>query len=228
MILCRGGKIRGCALERHSKRGNVTTGESHDLTDVRRVPGTLRSAHCAKSQLGFGELVGGVAGSVGIVSGVVSGLLTQTIRRWKRRWRLRGRKGTGTKPAVAHSGFETSAELLEDWFGPIESGVRKLVRHVHREHDRDRARGDYRGPFIRKWRIKYRCCADSLQEAGDRLFTFTRLPPSQWKSARTTNAASGWTTRSSSDGLKRGPCCHRRTLQRCCSGTLLSKAKPFA
>src|SRR5205807_3512143 len=30
--------------------------------------------------------------------------------------------------------------------------------------------------------------ADSLEEAGDRLFTFTRLPPSQWKSAHTTNA----------------------------------------
>src|SRR5207302_2781559 len=26
------------------------------------------------------------------------------------------------------------------------------------------------------------------EEAGDRLFTFTRLPPSQWRSARTTNA----------------------------------------
>ena len=30
--------------------------------------------------------------------------------------------------------------------------------------------------------------ADSLEEAGDKLFTFTRLPPSQWKSARTTDA----------------------------------------
>jgi putative transposase len=30
--------------------------------------------------------------------------------------------------------------------------------------------------------------ADSLEEAGDALFAFTRLPPSQWKSARTTNA----------------------------------------
>jgi putative transposase len=30
--------------------------------------------------------------------------------------------------------------------------------------------------------------ADSLEEAGDRLFTFTRLPPSQWRSVRTTNA----------------------------------------
>ena len=27
-----------------------------------------------------------------------------------------------------------------------------------------------------------------FEEAGDRLFTFTRLDPSQWKSARTTNA----------------------------------------
>ena len=42
--------------------------------------------------------------------------------------------------------------------------------------------------FIRKWRLKHRAVADSLEEAGDQLFTFTRLPPSQWRSARTTNA----------------------------------------
>jgi putative transposase len=45
-----------------------------------------------------------------------------------------------------------------------------------------------RRSFIRKWRLKCRAVADSLEEAGDRLFTFTRLPASQWKSARTTNA----------------------------------------
>jgi putative transposase len=45
-----------------------------------------------------------------------------------------------------------------------------------------------RKAFIRKWRLKNRAVADSLEEAGDRLFTFTRLPPSQWRSARTTNA----------------------------------------
>jgi transposase-like protein len=45
-----------------------------------------------------------------------------------------------------------------------------------------------RKAFIRKWRLKHRAIADSVQEAGDRLFSFTRLPPSQWKSARTTNA----------------------------------------
>ena len=45
-----------------------------------------------------------------------------------------------------------------------------------------------RKAFLRKWRLKCRAVADSLEEAGDKLFTFTRLPPSQWKSARTTNA----------------------------------------
>jgi putative transposase len=38
-----------------------------------------------------------------------------------------------------------------------------------------------RKAFIRKWRLKHRAVADSLEEAGDRLFTFTRLPPSQWR-----------------------------------------------
>jgi putative transposase len=45
-----------------------------------------------------------------------------------------------------------------------------------------------RRTFLRKWRLKCRAVADSLEEAGERLFTFARLPESQWKSARTTNA----------------------------------------
>jgi putative transposase len=45
-----------------------------------------------------------------------------------------------------------------------------------------------RKAFIRKWRLKHRAVADSLEEAGERLFAFTRLPPDQWRSARTTNA----------------------------------------
>lgn len=44
-----------------------------------------------------------------------------------------------------------------------------------------------RKAFIRKWRPKHHAVADSLEEAGERLFAFTRLPPSQWKSARSTN-----------------------------------------
>jgi putative transposase len=45
-----------------------------------------------------------------------------------------------------------------------------------------------RKAFIRKWRLKHHAVTDSLEEAGDRLFTFARLPPSQWRSVRTTNA----------------------------------------
>jgi putative transposase len=48
--------------------------------------------------------------------------------------------------------------------------------------------GARRKAFIRKWRLKHRAVADSLEEAGDRLFSFARLPPSQWRSVRTTNA----------------------------------------
>lgn len=70
-------------------------------------------------------------------------------------------------------------------------------KHLHdelTEDDRDMIYADTaaeietrRKAFLRKWRLKCRAVADSLEQAGDRLFTFTRLDPSQWKSARTTN-----------------------------------------
>ena len=71
-------------------------------------------------------------------------------------------------------------------------------RHMHEELTADYREMIYadtakevekrRKAFLRKWRLKCRAVADSLEEAADRLFTFTRLAPSQWKSARTTNA----------------------------------------
>ena len=42
--------------------------------------------------------------------------------------------------------------------------------------------------FLAKWKLRCRAVADSLQEAGERLFTFLRYPPEQWRSLRTTNA----------------------------------------
>jgi len=45
-----------------------------------------------------------------------------------------------------------------------------------------------RKAFLRKWRTKCWAVANSLEEAGDRLFAFAALPPMQWRSARTTNA----------------------------------------
>ena len=62
-----------------------------------------------------------------------------------------------------------------------------------------------RKAFVRKWRLKCRPVADSLEEAGDKLFTFTRFPPSQWKSIRTSNASSDC-PRSSIAGSRPRPC----------------------
>ena len=45
-----------------------------------------------------------------------------------------------------------------------------------------------RKAFLRKWRLRCRPVADGLEEAGEKLFTFLRFPPEQWKSIRTTNA----------------------------------------
>jgi transposase-like protein len=45
-----------------------------------------------------------------------------------------------------------------------------------------------RKAFLRKWRLRHPAVANSLEEAGDRLLTFTTLPSSQWRSVRTTNA----------------------------------------
>ena len=38
-------------------------------------------------------------------------------------------ESTTTKPKIAHSGAGASTQLFEDWFDPIESGVRNQVRH---------------------------------------------------------------------------------------------------
>ena len=51
-----------------------------------------------------------------------------------------------------------------------------------------KAAQDRRRAFLRKWRLRCPAVATSLEEAGDRLFAFLRLPSSQWRSARTTNA----------------------------------------
>ncbi|MFQ5765690.1 MAG: transposase, partial [Rhodospirillales bacterium] len=45
-----------------------------------------------------------------------------------------------------------------------------------------------RKAFLAKWRLRCQAVAMSLEEAGDRLFTFLRYPPEQWRSLRTTNA----------------------------------------
>jgi transposase-like protein len=67
---------------------------------------------------------------------------------------------------LAHAPERLHEEITADYNDMIYAATREEVE----------AR---RKTFIRKWRLKHRAVADSLQEAGDRLFTFTRLPPGQ-------------------------------------------------
>src|SRR4051812_17414268 len=71
-------------------------------------------------------------------------------------------------------------------------------KHLHEEvkadfHDMVHAKGKAevlakRKAFLAEWRLRCRAVAESLDEAGERLFTFLRYPPEQWRSLRTTNA----------------------------------------
>jgi transposase-like protein len=76
---------------------------------------------------------------------------------------------------LAHAPERLHEEINADYTDMIYAATREEVERR-------------RKAFIRKWRLKHRAVADSLEEAGEQLFTFTRLPASQWKSARTTNA----------------------------------------
>ena len=57
-----------------------------------------------------------------------------------------------------------------------------------------------RKAFVRKWRLKCRAVADSLAEAGDKLFTFTRLSKSQWMSRTRFPLTQNWLNRSVQGG----------------------------
>src|SRR5689334_12138312 len=76
---------------------------------------------------------------------------------------------------LAHAPDALHDEISADYTDMVYAGTAKEIEVRRRA-------------FLRKWRLKCRAVADSLEEAGERLFTFTRLPESQWKSARTTNA----------------------------------------
>jgi putative transposase len=76
---------------------------------------------------------------------------------------------------LAHAPDALHEEVSADYTDMIYAATAKEVERRRRA-------------FLRKWRLKCPAVAASLEEAGDRLFAFLRLPPSQWKSARTTNA----------------------------------------
>jgi len=76
---------------------------------------------------------------------------------------------------LAHAPDRMHEELSNDYKDMIYAATREEVE-------------TRRKAFLRKWRLKCREVANSLEEAGDKLFTFTRFPKSQWKSLRTSNA----------------------------------------
>src|SRR5438132_6049932 len=76
---------------------------------------------------------------------------------------------------LAHAPERLREEITADYNDMIYAATREEVERR-------------RKAFIRKWRLKHRAVADSLEEAGEQLFAFTRLPPGQWRSVRTTNA----------------------------------------
>lgn len=128
-----------------------------------------------------------------------------------RRWTLLDdlvKRGLATPELVIVDGAPGLEKALAALWSDIP--VQRCTVHKHRnllahapERLHDEISNDYRDmiyadteldvearrkAFIRKWRLKCRAVADSLEEAGDKLFTYTRFPKSQWKSIRTSNA----------------------------------------
>src|SRR3954447_11967235 len=64
---------------------------------------------------------------------------------------------------LAHAPERLHEEVSADYNDMIYAGTPKEIE-------------TRRKSFIRKWRLKCRAVADSLEEAGDRLFSFSRLP----------------------------------------------------
>jgi putative transposase len=117
--------------------------------------------------------------------------------------------GRGLRPpelVIVDGGLGLERAIAAVWDGVL---VQRCTVHKHRnllahapERLHDEVTADYndmiyattsaeietrRKAFLRKWRLKHRAVADSLEEADERLFTFTRFPRSQWRALRTTN-----------------------------------------
>src|ERR1700704_32530 len=76
---------------------------------------------------------------------------------------------------LAHAPERLHEEISGDYKDMIYAGTKQEIETK-------------RKAFVRKWQLKCPAVAASLEEASDRLFTFTRFPKSQWKSIRTSNA----------------------------------------
>ena len=112
---------------------------------------------------------------------------------------------------LAHAPDALHEEVAADYTGMICAETAKEVQ----------AR---RKAFLRKWQLRCPAVATSLEEAGDRLFAFLRLPPASG-SRRGPRTRSSGSMRSSSVASKRRPCCPRPRRPPCCSGLCSRQAR---
>ena len=109
-------------------------------------------------------------------------LSSTAVPAWTRRWRRSGPMCRSSVSARAHNRVISSSHAPDGLNEEVSADYNDLIYAQTRQEIEAK-----RKAFIRKWRLKCRAVADSLEEAGDRLFTLP-LPQSQWKSIRTTNA----------------------------------------
>jgi putative transposase len=105
---------------------------------------------------------------------------------------------------LAHAPDALHEEITADYTDMIYAETPKKVQ------ERRRA-------FLRKWRLRCPAVATSLEEAGDRLFSFLRLPPSHGSRPGPPMPSSAC-MRSSNAGSRPKPCCRQPKPPPCCSG----------
>jgi putative transposase len=103
---------------------------------------------------------------------------------------------------IVDGGKELEAALASLWEDSSVHKERNLLAHAPR-HLHDEIKAEFndmmhaktadevlarRRSFLSKWKLRCPPVAKSLEEAGERLFTFVAYPPEQWRSLRTTNA----------------------------------------
>jgi transposase-like protein len=132
-----------------------------------------------ESSAAWGEVIDGlVKRQIGVpVLAVIdggAGLAAALEKQWKR---IEIQRCTTHKlrNLLAKAAVRMREELGEDY-------RRMIYAEDAKEVEKQRTK------FRKKWRLKCAAVADSLEEAGDALFTFTKFPSSQWKALRTTNA----------------------------------------
>jgi transposase-like protein len=87
-------------------------------------------------------------------------------------------------PAQGHRHGHRDRQIVGT-FGPITVSTPRAPLHAETAKDVKAMRK----ASVRTWWLKCLAVADSLEEAGPRLFRFLRYPPEQWKSIRTTTLA---------------------------------------